>query len=79
MAKPYHEMTDAERLADRIARRKTLEAQQGTEAVPTLDSPGLKAAATKGAIERSRASRMANWTRKYGKNDAENPHSKVNS
>ena len=37
-----------------------------------------KAAETKGAPERSRESKMANWTRRHGKNDAENPYSKQN-
>ena len=37
----------------------------------------LKAAETKGPEERKRAALMAAWTRKHGKNDAQNPHSKV--
>jgi hypothetical protein len=40
---------------------------------------GLKAAETKGPSERSRAAKMAAWTRKHGKNDAENPFSKENA
>jgi hypothetical protein len=39
---------------------------------------GLKSAATKGEVERSRAAHMANWTRKFGKNDKENPFSREN-
>jgi hypothetical protein len=38
---------------------------------------GLKAAETKGPEERKREALMAAWTRKHGKNDAANPHSKV--
>jgi hypothetical protein len=38
---------------------------------------GLKAAETKGPEERKRAALMPAWTRKHGKNDAANPHSKV--
>jgi hypothetical protein len=38
----------------------------------------LKAAKTKGPEERSRTAKMANWTMKHGKNDAENPYSKKN-
>ena len=38
---------------------------------------GSKAAETKGPEERKRAALMAAWTRKHGKNDAENPHSKA--
>ena len=38
---------------------------------------GLKAAETKGPEERKRAALMAAWTRKHGKNDAANPHSKA--
>jgi hypothetical protein len=41
-------------------------------------SPGKKAAATKGRIERVREAKMAAWTRKNGKNDALNPYSKQN-
>jgi hypothetical protein len=37
----------------------------------------LKAAETKGPEERKRAALMAAWTRKHGKNDEQNPHSKV--
>lgn len=37
-----------------------------------------KAAGTKGPAEHHRAAKMANWTRKHGKNDAENPYSKHN-
>jgi hypothetical protein len=40
--------------------------------------PAAAALATKGAGERSRASRMANWTMRHGKNDAANPYSKEN-
>jgi hypothetical protein len=39
---------------------------------------GRKAVDTKGPVERSRISSMANWTMKHGKNDAENPYSKEN-
>jgi hypothetical protein len=38
---------------------------------------GFKAAETKGPEERKRAARMAAWTRKHGKNDATNPHSRT--
>ncbi len=38
---------------------------------------GLKAAESKGPDERRRAALMAAWTRKHGKNDAANPHSKA--
>jgi hypothetical protein len=37
-----------------------------------------KAAETKGPEERSRTAKMANYTMKHGKNDAQNPHSKEN-
>jgi hypothetical protein len=37
-----------------------------------------KAIETKGPEELQRAGCMAAWTRKHGKNDAENPHSKQN-
>jgi hypothetical protein len=37
-----------------------------------------KAVDTKGPVERSRATRMRNWTVQYGKNDAKNPYSKAN-
>jgi hypothetical protein len=37
------------------------------------------AVATKGSSERSRASRMAGWTRLHGKDDAANPFSKQNT
>jgi hypothetical protein len=39
----------------------------------------LKAVDTKGPSERSRAAKMAAWTRKHGKNDAVNPFSKQNA
>jgi hypothetical protein len=39
---------------------------------------GLTAAKTKGLEERTRAALMAGWTRKYGKDDSENPYSKQN-
>jgi hypothetical protein len=39
---------------------------------------GQKAAETKGRIERVREAKMAAWTRKNGKNDAQNPYSKQN-
>lgn len=39
---------------------------------------GLQAARTKGPEERSRAASMANWTRKHGKDDSENPYSRQN-
>lgn len=42
-------------------------------------TPGEKARDTKGPIERKRAARMAAWTRKHGKDDARNPHSRDNS
>ena len=45
----------------------------------TVKTPAQKAADTKGAIERKRAARMANWTRKHGKDDAKNPHSRQNT
>jgi hypothetical protein len=38
----------------------------------------VKAADTKGQEERSRAARMASYTRKHGKNDAANPYSREN-
>jgi hypothetical protein len=38
-----------------------------------------KAIDTKGPEELSRAGRMAAWTRKHGKDDTQNPHSKQNS
>jgi hypothetical protein len=38
---------------------------------------GLKTAETKGPEERKREALMAAWTRKYGKNIAANPFSKV--
>ncbi len=41
-----------------------------------VKSPGQKAAETKGPIERKRAARMAAWTKKHGKDDAKNPHSR---
>jgi hypothetical protein len=46
---------------------------------PNVKSPGRKAAETKGPIERKRAARMAAWTRKHGKDDAKNPHSRQNA
>ena len=39
---------------------------------------GLKASHTKGSEERSRAARMAGWTREHGKDDDQNPHSRQN-
>jgi hypothetical protein len=45
----------------------------------SLKTPGQKAVETKGKIELERAGKMAAWTKKHGKNDAENPHSKQNS
>jgi hypothetical protein len=39
---------------------------------------GQKAAETKGPAERSRAALQAAWTRKHGKDDAANPHSRIN-
>lgn len=44
----------------------------------TPKSLGQRASETKGHIERVRAAKMAAWTRKNGKNDALNPHSKEN-
>jgi hypothetical protein len=41
-------------------------------------TPGQKAVETKGPDELKRAGQMAAWTKKYGKNDAENPFSKEN-
>ena len=38
----------------------------------------LKASATKGEAERSRAASKANWTRTHGKDDARNPFTRVN-
>jgi hypothetical protein len=43
-----------------------------------LQEAGFKAAETKGPEERRREALMARWTRKHGKNDAENPYSKQN-
>jgi hypothetical protein len=40
--------------------------------------PATAAVASKGPKERSRASRMANWTMRHGKDDAANPFSKEN-
>jgi hypothetical protein len=40
--------------------------------------PAAAAVDTKGASERRRASLMANWTTRHGKNDAANPYSKEN-
>jgi hypothetical protein len=37
-----------------------------------------KAVETKGPDELSRAARQAAWTRKHGKDDAANPHSRMN-
>lgn len=37
---------------------------------------GQKAVATKGPDELSRAGKKAAWTRKHGKDDARNPHTK---
>jgi hypothetical protein len=42
------------------------------------DSPGVKAAKTKGPIERRRAAKMARWTMKHGKDDLKNPYSRQN-
>ncbi len=42
-------------------------------------SPAQKAIETKGPIERKRAARMAAWTKKHGKDDASNPHSRQNT
>ena len=42
-------------------------------------TPAQKAVKTKGKIELERAGKMAAWTKKNGKNDAENPYSKQNS
>jgi hypothetical protein len=42
------------------------------------DSPGVKAAKTKGPIERRRAAKMARRTMKHGKDDVKNPYSKSN-
>jgi hypothetical protein len=50
--------------------------EQNRESPP--NSPGRKAAETKGKIERVREAKMAAWTRKNGKNDAVNPYSKQN-
>ena len=44
-----------------------------------VKSPGQKAAETKRPIERKRAARMAAWTKKHGKDDAKNPHSRQNT
>ena len=41
-------------------------------------SAAEKAVETKGPEERSRASKMASWTRVHGKDDAKNPYSKEN-
>jgi hypothetical protein len=45
----------------------------------SMDTPGVKAARTKGPIELKRAAQAAAWTRKHGKDDAKNPHSKRNN
>jgi len=45
----------------------------------TTKTPAQKAADTKGPIERKRAAQMAAWTRKHGKDDAKNPHSRQNT
>jgi len=43
------------------------------------NSPGIKAAITKGPIELSRAAKAAAWTRQNGKrDDANNPYSRQN-
>jgi hypothetical protein len=44
----------------------------------TDNSPGKKAARTKGPAELAREGRAAGWTRKHGKDDARNPHSRIN-
>jgi hypothetical protein len=38
-----------------------------------------KAVDTKGPIERKREALMAAWTKKHGKDDAKNPHSRQNT
>jgi hypothetical protein len=40
---------------------------------------GRKAVETKGEAELSRAANKAAWTRKHGKNDAQNPYTKENA
>ena len=42
------------------------------------NSPGHKAANTKGPIERKREALAAAWTKKNGKDDTKNPYSKQN-
>jgi hypothetical protein len=43
------------------------------------NTPGVKAAITKGPIELSRAAKAAAWTRQNGKrDDANNPYSRQN-
>jgi hypothetical protein len=54
-------------------------AAMSTKNLPSAGSPAQKAIETKGPIERKRAARMAAWTKKHGKDDAKNPHSRQNS
>ena len=68
-------MDEAERRQKR--REASLKAAR-TKGAVGLKEAGLKAAETKGPEERRREALMAAWTRKHGKNDAENPYSKKN-
>ena len=49
-----------------------------TDLLESRGGPAGGAVSTKGPRERSRSSRMANWTMRHGKDDAANPYSKQN-
>jgi len=52
--------------------------RQALDELESRVGPAGRAVTTKGPRERSRSSRMANWTMRHGKDDAANPYSKQN-